>query len=68
MRCFKMKQIEIFLVLSYVLYLPLSDTRVIDYRHTLIASHDEHKRNIPGIFNSDFVVDFVIVLCIICGK
>ena len=52
--------------------LPFSyQSKAVDYRHQGIGFNDENVDKVQseeGIFHSNFIIDFIIVLCLTCGK
>ena len=52
--------------------LPFSyQSKAVDYRHQGIGFNDENIDNVQseeGIFHSNLIIDFIIVLCLTCGK
>ena len=55
----------IFILFS--IYLPSYHSRAVDYRHQEIEYNAEKVQQ-GGIFHSNFIIDFMIVLCLTCGK
>ena len=56
----------IFILLS--IYLPSYHSKVVDYRHQEIEYNNVENVQQGGIFHSNFIIDFMIVLCLTCGK
>ena len=52
--------------------LPVSyQSKAVDYRHQGVGFNDENVDKVQseeGIFHSNFIIDFIIVLCLTCGK
>ena len=45
--------------------------KAVDYRHQGVGFNDENVDKVQseeGIFHSNFIIDFIIVLCLTCGK
>ena len=56
----------IFILFS--IYLPSYHSRAVDYRHQEIEYNNVENVQQGGIFHSNFIIDFIIVLCLTCGK
>ena len=56
----------IFILFS--IYLPSYHSRAVDYRHQEIEYNNVENVHQGGIFHSNFIIDFIIVLCLTCGK